>query len=172
MVTLDAREVGTGSEGRSTRRYTSDDMQWATAAFARAGGRLRFRRGSVIDAATLPGIVALHDGAPVGLFTVIAHTGEVEIAALGVTPGDDSTMAQLLSAAIASVGAECRRLFTVCTNAELDLHRTLQQHGFRLVAVRPGAITAARPHIPPGQIPTVIGGVPVTDEIEFEFLVR
>lgn len=168
MVTLDVRDIGSGSTGRSTRRYASDDLSWAVGMLGDCGGRLRFRRGSVVDTATLPGVVVLDEDVPVGLLTVLAHRDEIELAAIATGPGDDETFADLVTAAIAGAGHDCRRLFVVCTNAELDMHRLLQQHGFRLCAVRPGSIAAARGHMPPGQIPVVIDGIPVTDEVEFE----
>ena len=64
---------------------------------------------------------------------------------------------------------QCRRLWLVTTNDNVDAIRFYQRRGFRLVAVHVNAVDEARmikPSIP------LIGdyGVAVHDEIEFEIL--
>lgn len=172
MVTLDTRDVGAPLADRSTRRYTADDLPWATDLLARTVGRQRFRRGSVLDAASLQGLVALDGVVPTGLATLLKHRDEIEVVAVTAEPGDEFTIGQLLAAVVAGRGDECRRIFVVCYNAELGLHRLVQQSGFQLCAVRPGAVAAARKPMESGRIPATIGGIPVRDEVEFDLLLR
>jgi hypothetical protein len=49
------------------------------------------------------------------------------------------------------------------------VQRQLQQNGFRLCAVRPGAIDEAARQTP-NTLVTELGGVPVHDEVEFDLL--
>jgi hypothetical protein len=61
--------------------------------------------------------------------------------------------------------AGCRKIWTITTNDNLDAMRFYQRRGFRIAAVRPGAVAAARrlkPTIPE------LGehGIPIRDEIE------
>ena len=62
----------------------------------------------------------------------------------------------------------CRRLWLVTTNDNVHAQAWYEGRGLRRVARRPGAITEARklkPSIPLlGQ-----GGIPITDELEYEY---
>ncbi len=58
-------------------------------------------------------------------------------------------------------------MFLITTNDNTPALRFYQRRGFRLVALRPGAIDAAR-RLKPG-IPAVgLDGIPLRDEIELE----
>jgi hypothetical protein len=74
----------------------------------------------------------------------------------------------LLDAAAATARAEgCARLRLITTNDNLDALRFYQRRGFRLVALRPGAVDVARVLKP--QIPrTGDFGIAVRDELELE----
>ena len=172
MVTLDARDLGHRVPGRVTRRYTSDDLRWANGLLARTTGRLRIRRGVLVDTAVLPGLVTLDGDYPTGLVTVLRHHDELELAVLAATPGDDLTLSALIDAAVSRAGENCRRVWAVCSNAEFALQRILQVEGFRLCAARAGAIEAAVARMPQGQLVSEIDGVPVRDELEFDLLLR
>jgi ribosomal protein S18 acetylase RimI-like enzyme len=75
-----------------------------------------------------------------------------------------------LAAAVESAAREagCQRVWLDTTNDNLGGLRFYQRRGYRIVAVRPGAVDAARRTLKPS-IP-VIGssGIPMRDELELE----
>ncbi len=63
--------------------------------------------------------------------------------------------------------AQCRRLFLITTNDNLEALGFYQKRGFQLAAVHPGAINEARKVKP--VIPLIgLHGIPLRDEIELE----
>ncbi len=172
MVTLDAPEIRPAGDGPSTRRDTPEDLAWADDLLQRSCGRLRIRRGALVDAAVLPGIVSVSGGVRNGLVTVMGHSEELEIVAIAGEVGDPDLPRRLLKAAIDGARADCRRIWTVCHNAEFSTQRMLQEHGFRLCAARPGAWAVTRGRLATGRLPEQIDGVPVRDELEYDLVLR
>ncbi len=172
MVTLDAAELAAGADGPSTRRYTPDDLTWADDLLQRSCGRMRIRRGAIIDAAVLPGIVSLSGGVRNGLVTVMGHNEELELVAIAGEVGDPGLPQRLLRAAIDGARPDCRRIWTVCHNAEFSTQRMLQEHGFRLCAARPGAWETTRGRLGAGRLPERLDGVPIRDEFEYDLVLR
>jgi hypothetical protein len=75
-------------------------------------------------------------------------------------------------AAARSVAAAhaCRRIWVLTTNDNVDALRFYQRRGFRLGALRPGAVDEARRTRKP-EIPEIGDhGIPLRDEIELELL--
>ncbi|MGI9608289.1 MAG: hypothetical protein ACR2P0_19320 [Acidimicrobiales bacterium] len=171
MVTVDAREVAAHAAEPSTRRYTSDDLPWASELLDRTAGRLRVRRNEIIDTAVLPGLVALLGAEGTGVMTVQRHPDELEIAAVAATGVDPTAVERLLHAALTQANGGHRRVWTVVSNADFALQRSLQVVGFRLCAVRPGAMEQARDRLGSARQPAEIAGVPVRDELEFDHLI-
>jgi N-acetylglutamate synthase-like GNAT family acetyltransferase len=63
--------------------------------------------------------------------------------------------------------ADCRRVWLVTTNDNLQMFRFAQKRGFALVAVHPRAVEASRKLKP--EIPLLgIDGIPIRDELELE----
>ena len=61
-----------------------------------------------------------------------------------------------------------RRLWVLTTNDNVDALRFYQRRGFRLSALRPGAVDEARRQLKP-EIPELGEyGIPIRDEIELE----
>ncbi len=120
--------------------------------------------GVTFDAADLPALIAERDGEVAGLLTYHRDGDALEIVSLNAfTPGGGVGSA-LIEAARELAPA---RLWVVTTNDNLDALRFYQRRGFRMVAVAPDAVTAARaikPSIP------LIGeyGIPLRDEITLE----
>jgi hypothetical protein len=82
-------------------------------------------------------------------------------------PGQGVGTALIEAVKVAAIEAGCRRLWLMTTNDNLHALGFYQRRGFRLVAVYPGAVDAARllkPEIP------LLGndGIPIRDEIELE----
>jgi len=169
MVSIDTRPADVDAANPEIRPYTTEDFAWAVTLLEATGGRLRVRRGQVVDVAVLPGLVALRHGQPAGLLTLTRHLEELEVSVLAAAPFDDVIAGRLLAAARVHASATCRRVWAVCSNAEFEVQRALQQNGFRLCASQPGAIDAVARRSPAGLV-TSLGGVPVRDEVEFDLL--
>jgi RimJ/RimL family protein N-acetyltransferase len=126
-------------------------------------------RGRLHQADTLPGFVALIDGAPQGLLTYrIEEEEECEVVTLhAVIEGIGIGTALLDAARRLAKARGCRRLWLVTANENTPALRFYQKRGFTLVAVYPDAFTEYRKLKP--SIPlTGIDGIPIRDEIELE----
>lgn len=170
MVSLDRPSVEVPDRQTRFRPYATADAPWAVGLLEATGGRYRVRRNTLVDAASLPGIVAERDGHPSALLTMRRHNAEAhEFVAIASMPFDDDVVRLLLAAANNVLGAECRRVYSICSNAEFDLQRALQRAGFRMCAARPGsmsAVAARSSH----RLVTEFGGLESRDELEFERL--
>ena len=169
MVSLDRPSIEFGPQPPAIRPYSSADFTWAVEVLNATGGRHRVRRGRVIDVALLAGLVADRRGHPAALVTFARPNPEtLEISAIASAPFDDDLVRVLLAACVAQRQPGCRRVYTICSNAEFDPQRILQREGFRLASVRPGSIeVAARTS---AEVVRELGGLPVRDEVEFERL--
>lgn len=170
MVSIDTRPPDLDSSSPAIRPYASEDFAWAVELLEATGGRNRVRRGTIVDVAVLPGLVATRRDQPVAILTLTRHREELEISVIAAAPFDDEVMALLLSAARTYVTDSCRRLWSICSNAELEVQRVLQQNGFRLCTARPGAVDAVARRTVTGVV-TSLGGLPVRDEVEFDLLI-
>lgn len=169
MVTIDTRPPDVDAANPEIRPYGTEDFAWAVTLLEATGGRLRVRRGRVVDVAVLPGLVALRHGQPAGLLTLTRHLDELELSVIAAAPFDDPLVARLLVEARRHGGPTCRRIWAVCSNAEFEVQRALQQNGFRLCTTRPGAVDTVVRRSPTGLV-TSLGGVQVRDEVEFDLL--
>ena len=126
--------------------------------------------GTLYHPAALPGFVAEMDGEVAGLVTFHIAGDACEIVTLDSLHPDQGIGTALVEAVKVAAGAAgCRRLWLITTNDNLHALGFYQKRGFRLVAVHPGAVDAARrlkPEIP------LIGndGIPIRDEIELEIV--
>ncbi len=117
----------------------------------------------------LPGLAAESDGRMVGLVTYRLLGDACEVMSL------DSLIERrgvggALVAALCELArqAGCRRLTLTTTNDNLNALGFYQKRGFRLTALHPGAVDAARRALKP-EIPlTAENGIPIRDEIELE----
>lgn len=169
MVTIDTPQMGFDAIQPSIRPYSSEDFAWAVELLENTGGRFRVRRGLVIDVAVLPGLIAERNGQMVSLLTLARHREELELSVIASSPFDDELIGLLIDASKTYAPPMCRRVYTICSNADFDIQRCLQRYGFRLCTTRPGAIDAVARR---SQSPLVgsIDGVPLRDEIEFDQL--
>jgi ribosomal protein S18 acetylase RimI-like enzyme len=151
------------------REYSEEvDRAWAEVLLeAEWGGASQVRRGELLDVLALPGFVAEKDGAPLGLVTYRVEEGECEIAFLQVVARQRGVGTELLEA-VAEVASDCERVRVVTTNDNLDALRFYQRRGFRLAAVRPGAVEAARASLKPRIGSVGAYGIPIRDEVELE----
>jgi ribosomal protein S18 acetylase RimI-like enzyme len=151
------------------------DLGWAEGLLTdELGGRMQARRGELIDVLDADGLVALRAAQPVGIITWGREQGgSAEIACLAVASAARRRgigRALLTAAADALRRRGVGRTWLVTTN---DNHAALAlyaQVGYRLAAVRPGAIDELRRTIKPS-IPEVSpNGIPIHDELELERL--
>lgn len=135
---------------------------------ARWGGTRMVSRGHVHDAAALRAFAADDGRELLGLVTYHIEGAACELVSLDSRREGIGIGGALLEAvANAAQAAGCRRLWLITTNDNLHALRFYQRRGWRLVAVHPGAVDAARRLKP--TIPLIgLDGIPLHDEIELE----
>lgn len=132
------------------------------------GGRFQARRGELIDVLDRPGLVAEAGGKLIGLLTFDPQPAECELVAIVAAMRG----AGIGSALVAALGERVpdRPIWVVTTNDNLDALRFYQRRGFRLRALRAGAVDEARRTIKPA-IPEIgAHGIPLCDELELVLL--
>lgn len=133
------------------------------------------RGGDLVDATAHPALVAVPDpprpGEPalLGVLTYIpaADWSSCEVLTLHAAERFRGIGTALLDAlAEVAAGHGCAALWLVTTNDNVDALRFYQRRGFRLRAIRPGAVDRSRERLKP-EIP-VVGdhGIPLRDELE------
>jgi GNAT superfamily N-acetyltransferase len=125
--------------------------------------------GEIFDARCLPAIIA---GEQEGLATYqIRSVNDRRLAELitldALTPqcGVGTALIEGLVSRLRAEGVKVLRVTT--TNDNLDALRFYQRRGFRIIAVRPGAVDESR-RINPSISPIGEYGIPIRDEIELE----
>ena len=122
--------------------------------------------GGVVDASTLPGWLAESDGEVVGLLTYRTSGDVVDIVTINAFTGG-GVGAALVEALVAEVRDRAARLRVTTTNDNTRALRFYQRAGFRLTALRQGAMAEARRAKP--QIPGLGNdGIPIRDQIDLE----
>jgi ribosomal protein S18 acetylase RimI-like enzyme len=118
-------------------------------------------RDTVFDLRELPALVAVDAGQLVGALHYRLDADGIEIVAVAAHPPGRGAGRALLSAALTMAS----RAYLTTTNDNLPALGLYQSLGFRIVAVRPDAVTRARAVKP--EIPTVgYRGIPVRDELD------
>jgi ribosomal protein S18 acetylase RimI-like enzyme len=154
------------------RGYQPSDRTWAAALTEETfGGPLQARRGELIDVLALAGFVAERDGQPVGILTYQREGEDCELAFIATSERKQGIGTALIEALCAAM-VDCDRIWLVTTNDNLEALRFYQRRGFRLSALRPGAVDDARRELKP-QIGTIGAfGIPLHDELELELRLR
>ena len=149
-------------------REEADETAVATFLSAR-GSRRVARRGELVDPLEHPALLAEDAGRLAGVAGYVPGAERWELLTLHASESRAGVGTALLSALErAATTAGCNRLWVVTTNDNLDALRFYQRRGFRLSAIRPGAVDASRERLKP-EIP-VAGdhGIPLRDELELE----
>lgn len=150
------------------RSLESSDRDWSDALVAQHFGSSRVVTcGRLHDAATLPGLMALNDGVPIGLLLYRIEADQCELVVL-VSERPREGVATALVRALVNRLRECgcTRAWLVTTNDNLGAQSFYESLGWRLVAVHRGAVTRARELKP--EIPALgENGVPIEDELEY-----
>ncbi len=151
------------------RPLTAGDRDWVRGLITeRWGAEIVVAHGTIYRPVELPGFAAMGDGGRVGLVTYSLAGDACEVVTIdALLPGQGIGTALIEAVRETARRAGCRRLWLITTNDNLEALRFYQRRGFRLVALRPGAMEAARRLKP--EIPLVGAfGIPLRDEIELE----
>jgi ribosomal protein S18 acetylase RimI-like enzyme len=113
------------------------------------------------------GFVALRDGQIVGHVTYRGQGERCEIVSIDAQPKHAGIGSLLMDAAVAAARAEgYQAVWLTTTNDNLDAIRFYQRRGFRISALRPGAVDRARERLKP-EIPVVGSyGIRMSDELD------
>jgi GNAT superfamily N-acetyltransferase len=116
--------------------------------------------------ATLPGFIAEHAGRIAGLVTFDVRLDVLEIVTINALDKHTGIGTLLIEAIRAEAKRRgCREIILTTTNDNIGALRFYQRRGFRLAALRPGAVDRSRlvkPEIPR----TGDYGIPLRDEID------
>jgi ribosomal protein S18 acetylase RimI-like enzyme len=152
----------------AVRELRDDERPWAAGVLRERWGDVVVASGRVLRPAELPTLVAEADGERAGLATYFVEGADCELAtidALTIGAGTGGALVEAVAQAARAAGAT--RLHLITTNDNLPALRLYQRHGFRLAALRPGAIDEAR-RLKPQISPTGHAGIPIRDELVLE----
>jgi GNAT superfamily N-acetyltransferase len=152
------------------KEFTEQDRSWARNILEkRWSSSTVVSRGKMHQADMLPGFIAYIDDAPQGLVTYRIEDRECEIVTLDALVEGRGIGKALLHAVRKIASSEkCNRIWLITTNDNARAQEFYKKFGFELVAVYKNAIQESR-KLKPG-IPDIgINGIPIRDEIEFEF---
>lgn len=121
--------------------------------------------------AALPGFIAERAGRIAGLVTYDVRPGVLEIVtinALQRQTGIGTMLIEVIRGEAKRLG--CHEIVLTTTNDNIGALRFYQRRGFRLAALRPGAVDRSRQHKP--EIPcTGDYGIPLRDEVDLTCVV-
>jgi GNAT superfamily N-acetyltransferase len=133
------------------------------------GGVVMLSGGRRYQVDELPALIAWRDGRRAGALVYRVTRGSLEIVSMNAHPRRRGIGSALMTALLEEARARrARRIWLVTSNDNLDAARFYQARGFRLVAVRLGAVDRARRDKP--SIP-IVGhyGLPIHDEWVFQY---
>ncbi len=128
--------------------------------------------GTVYRPLELDGLVAMQGDEVAGLATYVIEKGSCEIVTIDALVEGRGVGSSLVEAVYERAHrAGCSRLWLITTNDNERAQAFYDKRGFRVAAVREGAVNESRKLKP--SIPIVgRGGIAITDEIEFERRIR
>ena len=123
--------------------------------------------GERIVPSRLPGVVALSTGHIAGHASYRIVDKACEVTTIAADPPRNGIGSRLMDAILVEARRSgCHRVVLTTTNDNLDALRFYQRRGFRLVALRPGAVDVARRDLKP-EIPKVGSyGIAIRDELD------
>ncbi len=119
----------------------------------------------------LPGVVAVDfNGENIGLITYQIMDDECELITLNsIREGFGVGTALIEAVKQRAIRENCKRIWLVTTNDNLNAIRFYQKRGFHLVRIHLNSVTRARKQKP--EIPEIgYFGIPIRDEIELDFV--
>jgi N-acetylglutamate synthase-like GNAT family acetyltransferase len=153
------------------RNIVESDSQWVRNLMREHwGSEIVVSRGRIHHADQLRGFVAWEDDVRVGLLTYRIENDSCEIVSLNaLQPERGIGRALVKSACTTATAHRCKRVWLITTNDNTPAMRFYEKIGFSLSAVHHNAVEVSRKLKP--EIPEIgIGGVPISDEVEYELL--
>lgn len=155
------------------RPVASGDRDWVAVTLRQEWTSTSVARlGELIEAAGLPGYVAVLDGRRVGLALVDVRDRELEVVAISTTEPRRGVGAALMRRCFTDARAKrCRRVWLVTTNNNIAAIGFYQRVGMDLRSLHWQGVRASRelkPTIPERDAV----GIPIDHEIEFELLLE
>jgi ribosomal protein S18 acetylase RimI-like enzyme len=129
-------------------------------------------RGVVVRPDNLEGFIAYNGPDCVGEITYTIHHDECEIVTLDSECEGQGLGTQLINAVVEEARKQdCRRVFLITTNDNLNALGFYQKRGFELVKINHGAVNEARKIKP--SIPSIgMNNIPLRDEIELAIVLK
>jgi GNAT superfamily N-acetyltransferase len=143
------------------------DADVVAAFLSSRGARRVARGGELLDALDHPALIAEDGGRLEGVATFIRGGESWELLTLHARVTRQGTGTALVEALVRAAAAEgATRIRVTTTNDNLDALRFYQRRGFRLSALRPGAVDESRERFK-AEIPSAGDlGIPLRDEID------
>ena len=134
------------------------------------GDAVMITRGNTYHPEQLDGFVIEDDHEWIGLLTFFIKDGECEVTSLDSLREGQGVGFKLIETALEEARKQnCKRLFLITTNDNMNALRFYQKRGFELVALYRGAVNETRKMKP--SIPlTGFYDIPLRDEIELEII--
>ncbi len=134
------------------------------------GGDIMIVHGRMYRPEELDGFVVEKGDEWMGLITFLLSGNEMEVISLDSLHEKQGIGSKLLETTMKEARERnCRRIFLVTTNDNLNALGFYQKRGFELAAIRRGAVDESR-RIKPS-IPKIgLNGIPLRDEIELEMI--
>ena len=154
----------------AVRAFAAGDAAWAAELLAaHLGSEVAAGHGELLRPLELPGLVAEAAGERVGLLTYRIDERGCEIVTIhSAREGLGAGSALVAAVTEEALAAGCRRLWVMTTNDNLSALGFYQRRGFRLAAVRPGAVDDARRTLKPEIPATGESGIPIRDELDLD----
>ena len=155
--------------GIEVRPLGEADRDWASSFLRAHGSEVVAAHAELFAPLDLPGLVAWAGENRVGLLTYLLEPEGCEVVSLhSDREGVGAGTALLDEAARVARAAGRSRLWLITTNDNAHALRFYQRRGFRLTALRPGAVDEARRTLKPSIPETGNDGIPIRDELELE----
>ena len=136
------------------------------------GGEEMITRGNVYRPEQLEGFVVEEDAEWIGLLTFFINDYESEVTSLDSLREGQGIGSTLIDKAVEEARERnCKRLFLITTNDNLNALGFYQKRGFEIVTIYRGAVNESRKRKP--SIPLIgFNNIPLRDEIELEMSLR
>jgi GNAT superfamily N-acetyltransferase len=155
----------------SLRQLTIDDLPRLRQFWIEHwGSEEMVSRGKVYRPQQLEGIVLDEDDEWLGLLTFFINDDECEVTSIDSLREGQGIGTMLLNRAVEVARArDCKRIFLITTNDNLNALGFYQKRGFELVRIYRGALNESRKIKP--SIPQIgMNNIPLRDEIEVEMI--
>ena len=128
--------------------------------------------GAVYRPENLEGFIAYNGPDCVGEITYVLHEADCEVVTLDSECEGQGLGTRLIDAVVEEARKQnCRRVFLITTNDNLNALGFYQKRGFEIVKVNRGAVNEARKLKP--TIPLIgMNNIPIRDEIELEIVLK